>query len=390
MTIAPGSPREPARRFHEMDALRATAMLLGILYHVLFTFFPWLQGVGYYCADVSYNAASLYVGDWIHGFRMELFYVIGGFFAHLVYERYGRGGFLRNRARRILLPFVISAATLVLADNLLQRYAVLRGTVPAGTVPEWQAAPMYLWFLYYMVMMDVGTLCLLPLYRRVPERARAAAAAAFRWLLHSMWSPVLLCVPAVAVLMTQPPPQFFNYVPVPGWLAYFGLFFAFGFWLYDERERLSAFVPRRFWHLGLATAVFGAQLALKANAPATPGVTHALALAGASVLFAWLMVFGGIGFFVSAVSRPSPGLRYLADASYWTYLIHWPILTFLQITLAPQPLPALVKIPVILAVTLGLALVSYRYVVRYTAIGTALNGPRQRPAQGAEAVLQKA
>jgi hypothetical protein len=42
-----------------------------------------------------------------HSVRLELFFLIAGFFAPLLWQRRGVWGFVRNRAGRILVPFVI-------------------------------------------------------------------------------------------------------------------------------------------------------------------------------------------------------------------------------------------------------------------------------------------
>jgi fucose 4-O-acetylase-like acetyltransferase len=44
----------------------------------------------------------------VHVFRMSLFYAIAGFFTHLLLERLGVYGLIRNRLRRIALPFVVA------------------------------------------------------------------------------------------------------------------------------------------------------------------------------------------------------------------------------------------------------------------------------------------
>ena len=42
-------------------------------------------------------------------------------------------------------------------------------------------------------------------------------------------------------------------------------------------------------------------------------------------VFAWLSCFGLMGLFRWLLSRPSFIVRYLSDASYWMYLIHYPL-----------------------------------------------------------------
>jgi hypothetical protein len=52
-----------------------------------------------------------------------------------------------------------------------------------------------------------------------------------------------------------------------------------------------------------------------------------------------------------------------------------------QIALVPLPWAPAIKFFLVMAVTTLLLLASYRWLVRYTWIGTLLNGPRKLPSQ---------
>lgn len=69
-------------------------------------------------------------------------------------------------------------------------------------------------------------------------------------------------------------------------------------------------------------------------------------------------------------------MRYLADASYWMYLIHMPILLACEVLVAGSPLPIIVKLLFTLTVTFAILLVSYHFLVRSTWLGKWLNGRR--------------
>ena len=74
----------------------------------------------------------------------------------------------------------------------------------------------------------------------------------------------------------------------------------------------------------------------------------------------------------------SPVRRYLADASYWIYIVHLPVLFVLQVAVLELPLHWSIKFPFILAVAMAVLLGSYHALVRYTMIGEVLNGRRYR------------
>lgn len=76
------------------------------------------------------------------------------------------------------------------------------------------------------------------------------------------------------------------------------------------------------------------------------------------------------------LSAHRPTVRYLADASYWMYLLHLPIIFGLQELMSEWPLHWSIKFPLLMIVTTALLLTSYRYLVRNTVIGQTLNGRR--------------
>ena len=103
-------PPIPVARRHDLDALRAGAMLLGIVYHLALSFaegFPWLiqdsrQGQGY----TLFQYAS-------HGFRMPLFFVLSGFFTAMLWRKRGVRALLKHRFRRIFLPMILGLVTII-------------------------------------------------------------------------------------------------------------------------------------------------------------------------------------------------------------------------------------------------------------------------------------
>jgi peptidoglycan/LPS O-acetylase OafA/YrhL len=95
--------------------------------------------------------------------------------------------------------------------------------------------------------------------------------------------------------------------------------------------------------------------------------------------YAWTMALGLIGLFHRFFAEPRPAMTWLADASYWMYLVHVPLVMVAQLLVRQWPLLAEVKFVLILAAVTLLLLVSYRWCVRYTPIGSLLNGPRDFP-----------
>ena len=95
------STENPAlARRSDLDALRAGAMLLGIVLHASLSFFPSFWMV----TDTRQNDVFGIVFSAIHGFRMPLFFVMSGFFSAMLLHRRGRGALVKHRFRRVFLP----------------------------------------------------------------------------------------------------------------------------------------------------------------------------------------------------------------------------------------------------------------------------------------------
>ena len=95
-------PHEEANRRHDLDTLRAFAMLLGVVLHsaMSFTGMPWVV------IDSRCHMLFIPMTNGIHSFRMQLFMMISGFFVMRSYRRRGLQELLRQRAMRIGLPLL--------------------------------------------------------------------------------------------------------------------------------------------------------------------------------------------------------------------------------------------------------------------------------------------
>ena len=109
---------EEKRRYHDLDFVRAVAMLLGLLLHVCIFFMPphkYFWGAGDYHGDVL----NLQFLSFIHLFRMQLFFLLAGFFAELVIDRKGLSHFMGDRSKRIFLPFAVGIVLMIPLFRLL-------------------------------------------------------------------------------------------------------------------------------------------------------------------------------------------------------------------------------------------------------------------------------
>ena len=232
-------------RFHAFDSLRAAAMLLGIFFHASLAYVDPPQT--YWIVQDESRSLGFGAFAWAsHSFRMQLFFVMAGFFARLLLDRYGARRFARHRMVRVALPFGVG----ILLDNAIQQ-SFLHFTFAAGVViPDSVAtarsaalplsASNYLqhfslgiyWFLEYLLCFSM----IAWVWRWAPPsasvaRIHGALDRSFASLVRSAWKPWLLAVPTAALLSFDDQwgvgsPA--GLLPQALWLGYYGLFFAFG------------------------------------------------------------------------------------------------------------------------------------------------------------------
>ena len=175
-------------------------------------------------------------------------------------------------------------------------------------------------------------------------------------------------------------------VPVPAILGYYFIFFFYGALYFDSNDEKGKL--GKYWDITLPLAILlvfplGLEFAtghLEFRHELADRSQYRLIAVILQVAYVWLMTCGSIGLFRRCFSQESARMRYISDSSYWLYLAHVPLLMAMQFAISEIPLPAIVKVIATVVVCSALLLISYEYCIRYTPIGTLLNGPKKRNA----------
>jgi len=216
----------------------------------------------------------------------------------------------------------------------------------------------HLWFLWFLCWL-VGLFALLATTGLLPSgRGRW-------WLVPASCLPQ--AVTGLSLAGSFGPDTSLGILPKPHVLAFYACFFFFGVATHAA-EGLDARLGSR-WRILLPAAVV-----LLAAGIAT--MNDRLSATLLQPAYAWTMSLGLIGLFCRLFPEPRPTVTWLADASYWIYLVHVPVVMAAQWIVRGWPLPAELKFALVLGMATPLLLASYRWCVRPTAIGRLLNGPR--------------
>jgi ABC-type multidrug transport system ATPase subunit/peptidoglycan/LPS O-acetylase OafA/YrhL len=384
----------PDHRLHALDAVRGFALMLGVAFHAALSFIPGMPPGMWAMNDVSPSAFLSDASFVMHMFRMSLFFFIAGFFGRLLHEKLGARGFWANRATRIGIPLV--AGWVILCPAILFLWGVGINKVFHGAPPPMPEMPKvpgafpltHLWFLYLLSLFYVAALALRSLIVRFDARQR------LRCVVDRMVSSgistgaavLTLGIPLMLALLALSFWQFWMGIPTPDSSLIpqipaavgFGTAFVFGWLVHRSPGALATITRRWLVHLSLAVAATAVLIVVLHRQPMTePGFTKDL-LAYLYGVALWSWVFGLTGTALRFLSNYNPVRRYIADASYWIYLAHLPVILALQIWVGQWALPWQVKYPFILVVGFGALFLSYHWLVRSTIVGQILNGRRVR------------
>lgn len=377
------NPATPQARESGLDALRAGAILLGVLFHaaVPHAVTP-LRGLLW---PVSHAAPSraLDVLFWAsHAFRMPLFFFLSGFLAVPALERRTGSAFLVARLRRLGLPLLVpGVGVLIVLFYVWSAGWVLEGRC---TVPEVRAVkfvdpaiqsaflgPAHLWFLADLLAVTVLW---------VGARSLRGTRASGR-------SVAALCAVgglALAALAPEVVTGFRNsFLPDPGRLGWHALFFLAGTASSDadttRRRELgtSNLVPVVLPSVAAVLAFAAAYSLLPAVSAGTVSVLPRAAFAVAWTLAAWGGVLSLFALARRTRTATGPRLTLLVEASFWIYLVHVPLVGAFEIALEPGVSAPIAAWALATAGAFGVALLSW-LPMRRTALGGLLAGRRPR------------
>jgi len=368
-------------RVHYMDNLRAFAILLGIFFHAALAYSPTLNQI-WITASLENSVIVDFIAFFSHSFRMPLFFLIAGFFAALLIQKKGLGAMLKNRLLRITLPFAIFLPLVILAFLVLiglamesvQAKSPLLGFISmmalSPDAPDPPLTTTHLWFLYQLTFFYIVT-------------AIAVRWINFDWMSHIikvsklflMLAPLLL-VPA---LITQhapfPAPE--QFTPQLWSFGFFGLFFLFGYGLFNYQHFLDKLQPYVWVMLATSVATYILFFQILPKQMSMQEIMTLMSVspsvdfkqASIAILQAYISVFMSLALLIigrNLFDKQNSSMKLIADSSYWTYIIHLPVLWLIQFVMLDTEWSLLIDFLISSLGTILIGLVSYLLFVRWT------------------------
>ena len=376
-------------RLHYMDNLRALIMIAGIFYHASHAYNTQTNPL-WISSDIVQSQVLVILFEFMHIWRMPIFFVVAGFFTAFLIQRLGIRNMLKNRLFRVGIPLLVFWPLLMIAfylcilwavDNVENKSTMLqlltnRQKMPDGPLHLLSLA--HLWFLYYLMIFYAITCA----FKKLPLSNIKTFIINIHPVLAIILLPVLL-VPGLSLTVIHIRPTH-SFIPEIWAILFFGMFFAYGYILFSSPRLLDYF--QRTWPILLISALiifipigylYPPVSSNPLSIPFQPKWSVRLPLI---LCIAYISTFMCIVCLVVAkkvLNNHNQFMRYMSDASYWIYIVHLPILLMIQFWLLDQNATAVNKFLFSSLTTLVICALSYILFVRWSPIGWLLNGQRK-------------
>ena len=380
-------------RYHGLDALRGMAMLLGIVLHAALPYMPNVEA--FWPADESSSHVINTIFQFIHIWRMPLFFILAGFFANLIISKKSWRSWWGNRFLRIALPIIVFFPVMSLTLPWIFKYGKTGDFIFFYSDV---GQPFHLWFLWQLMIFVISTAIF-----RLPYLLGVGVLKALNRIglgfignvfgeSKSVLSSILFRsrFPIVFIILCS----VIN-LPTQGELIVnpiaSGLYFVIGYSLYGNAS-LFTFLKahwRRYFLAGLVA--FTLYMILESKNLVTDiystdmkgdeylkaiSEPFAIIIVSIKIICGVLFSYAFIGLAEKRFGAYNPRLRFISDGAYWMYLIHLPIVTFITFFMFNFHMPIEIKFLIAIVMTSIICLGTYKYFVRSTPIGILLNGRR--------------
>ena len=385
-----------AERKYYLDASRAVLMFLGIPMHA----------AEIYTATSSWLVHSPqsspflpFVARFVHGFRLDAFYIIAGYFSLLMLRRSTPATWLRGRVVRLGVPLFACAVLVNAPQEIVLQYAAhpAAGWNDALTraalrlVAEPRRWILHLWFLGDLIVLSAGAALLYRWRSRSfvagPCRRVADFVAARPWAAALVGLPVLglsrVFAEGTSSVLGAHQLVFLGGVVDLHRVASYAPGFAVGLLIAARPQVFTRMLQLRWWSAAAALCTAGV-VAFTTYRFGRVGslVTFALSPA-AGVLMAHLL----FALTHRYLAHPSQRTVWVAQSSFTVYLIHHPIVVLLGLAFLGVNLPPVVEYAVIVLITAALSLAAHAVVRSSGVLMFLFNGVSERPERTARATV---
>lgn len=264
----------------------------------------------------QYNIGFDYLSSAIHMFTMPVFFFIAGFFAHNLLAKLGVWGFIKNRSKRILLPFI--ALLFLFNLGILLNNFFHQKIHSVSDVLLCFKNLSYLWFLEYLIIYYVLYLVIAWL-KPIRLKSEVHTQLITHWV-HSKWNgfPIIFinitCLYFCHAWFT---PIHVSFIPSIWLLSLYAIYFFMGI-IITKQNLIKEIFTLSPWEIFFAVLSYFIYLYIMVNKQQGE-IFRILAIINYS--FASYVLFVGLfALCIKYFSNKNKVLHLVANASYWMYL----------------------------------------------------------------------
>src|SRR5471030_141227 len=376
-------PQSNQREFF-LDSIRAYLMLLGIPFHISLIYSSHVWAVN---SAVPSHGLTIF-NDIIHAFRMQVFFVISGYFSYMLYERYDAQKWLKVRLERVAIPLAAAFPLITLP----QLYFLMKFT---DKFSNWDSLDLYqkinitvwemvshLWFLLTLVILTSICFYLFKFIKEIKNNrinliknktntlGKLSIIFLFIGLIYatvnraiSIFAPELLSNGAFNFIIMQT----LFYLP----------FFVVGAFAFKFAWLKELFIKPSAWAGVTSLFLF---LAYMINQHINTPQLYSMELdAIITSLLGILMVNVVFSFSHYVLNFQSPWITYLVNSSLFIYLVHHPLTLIYGAFITPRIHNDWVGFLVGLVFVFGIAFILYEIHKRIPVLRFLFSGKPQHP-----------
>lgn len=358
----------PAQREYFLDSIRAWLMLLGIPFHISLIYSSHTWHVN--SADSSWWLTVF--NDFIHAFRMQVFFVISGYFSYMLFLRYPLKRWWKVRVERVGIPMLTAIPLLTLPQFIMLQYVKEKAE-------NWHTLSLYdkyntlawelishLWFLLVLIILTTVSLWLFSLLRNkwtAANKNRLTTLSMSKLTLIFLFTGVGYAAIRRTIFSVYPSilsDGMFNFVVMQ--TLFYVPFFLLGALTFISPELKVLFTrPSRGCTLGAAFA-FAAYL-LNQRYGSGDAWMYETEYVITMVMGLWMVnVVFSLGH--RLLNFQSARVTYFVNASLFIYLVHHPLTLFFGAYITPHITSNLLGFLCGLVFVIGIALALYEIHLR--------------------------
>lgn len=357
----------PAPREYFLDSIRAWLMLLGIPFHIslIYSTHSW---------HVNSAAPSWWLtlfNDFIHAFRMQVFFVISGYFSYMLFLRYPLKHWWKVRVERVGIPMLTAIPLLTLPQFILLQYVkektknwpTLSAYEKYNTL-AWELIS-HLWFLLVLVILTTVSIGIFTWFQKRQETSKPRPAAISLAKLSLIFFLLGVAYAAIRRIIFIVYPAIlsdgmFNFIVMQ--TLFYVPFFILGALAFIHPDLKARFTtPSRGCTLGAAVAFIAYLLNQRyGSGDAWMYETESVIT---MVMGLWMVnVVFSLGH--RLLNFQSARVTYFVNASLFIYLVHHPLTLFFGAYITPHISSNLIGFLCGLIFVMGIALILYEIHLR--------------------------